>query len=472
MTTTKRIWRDGKKLARNDARSIAAGSAGSAAGGLTRRAFARTLGVGALALPFLRTLQTKAQPATAPKRFLVFFSPNGTIPDQWIPDGGETDFTFRRILEPLQPYRDQVLVLQGIDQRSSNSGPGDGHQVGMGHILTCRELLAGDTMGGCDSCAPVSWASGISIDQRIANHIGTDTPFRSVELGAMVGGSNIWTRMCYRAGAEPIPPETNPFNAFDRLFAGLEEDPFGNEQRLREGRSVLDAVQQDFAALQSRLGREDRARLEVHLEVVRELERRLESGISIGAECRAPMLGERLDTGRVENFPQTVELQMDVMAAAFACDLTRVGSLQWTNSVGNIPFGFIGVPDRHHDLSHEGDSNTDAVNKLVEINRWYAERFAGMMERLARIPEGDGTVLDNTVIVWVNELGKGNSHTRNDMPFVIGGSGGGALRTGRFHRYDRPHNDLWLTMLRVFGIEDESFGDTRFQTGVIDNLLA
>ena len=129
-------------------------------------------------------------------------------------------------------------------------------------------------------------------------------------------------------------------------------------------------------------------------------------------------------------------------------------------------------PDRHHDLSHEGDSNTDAVNKLVEINRWYAERFAGMMERLARIPEGDGTVLDNTVIVWVNELGKGNSHTRNDMPFVIGGSGGGALRTGRFHRYDRPHNDLWLTMLRVFGIEDESFGDTRFQTGVIDNLLA
>jgi hypothetical protein len=184
------------------------------------------------------------------------------------------------------------------------------------------------------------------------------------------------------------------------------------------------------------------------------------------------MLGERLDTGRVENFPQTVELQMDVMAAAFACDLTRVGSLQWTNSVGNIPFGFIGVPDRHHDLSHEGDSNTDAVNNLVEINRWYAERFAGMMERLARIPEGDGTVLDNTVIVWVNELGKGNSHTRNDMPFVLGGSAGGALRTGRFLRYDRPHNDLWLTMLRAFGIEDESFGDTRFQTGVIDNLLA
>lgn len=457
-------WRDGKNLLRNGPRQL----------GLSRRDFARTVGIGALALPFLRTLRGQAQAGAAPKRFLVFFSPNGTIPEEFFPDGGETDFRFRRILEPLAPFRDKVIVLRGVDQTSSNSGPGDGHQVGMGHLLTGRELLPGDTMGGCDSCPPVSWASGISIDQRIANEIGATTPFRSVELGARVSGSNIWTRMCYRSASEPIPPEIDPVRAFERLFAGVEVDTGEAERRLREGRSVLDAVQQDFAALQRRVGRDDRARLETHLEVVRELELRLGSSMSTAAECRVPMLGDRVDPGRNENFPRLVEMQMDVMAAAFACGLTNVGSLQWTQSVGNIPFNFdgVGVERRHHDLSHYGDGDLDAREDLIRINRWYAQRYAEMLARLDRIPEGGGSVLDNTVVVWVNELGKGNSHTRRDMPFVLGGSAGGALRTGRSISYSRrPHNDLWVTILRAFGIGDSTFGDTRFNTGAMSEIL-
>ncbi|HJK93948.1 MAG TPA: DUF1552 domain-containing protein [Polyangiaceae bacterium LLY-WYZ-15_(1-7)] len=438
---------------------------------ISRRGFARTLGVGALALPFLRTLRGEAQPATPPKRFIVFFSPNGTIPDEWVPDGGERDFRFRRILEPLEPFREHVCVIQGLDQRSTRSGPGDGHQKGMGHILTGTELLSGDTGGGCDSCAPVSWAGGISIDQRIANHIGTETPFRSVELAAKPGGSNVWTRMCYRGAGEPIPPEASPFDAFDRLFAGLDMDPFGLERRRRLEGSVLDAVQQDFAQLQSRLGSEDRARLEVHLDVVRDLERRLDESGSFGASCRAPEMPGRFDVNANENFRQVVELQMDVLVAAMACDLTRVGSLQWTRSVGQMVYPWLGFGDRHHDLSHEGDGNTTAQNKITEINRWYAEVFAGLLARLQAVPEGDGTLLDNTVVVWVNELGKGNSHTRNDMPFVLGGSAGGALTTGRFLRMDRPHNDLLLTLARAFGIDDATFGNPEFNTGVIDTLL-
>jgi hypothetical protein len=442
---------------------------------LTRRGFVKGLaaaGAGAAAMPLLTSGGATRAANGFPNRFMVFFSPNGTIPNEWRPDGGETDFTMRRILAPLEAHREHLLILDGLDMRSTSAGPGDGHQKGMGHMLTGRELLPGDTGGGCDTCAPVSWASGISVDQQIANQIAGDTAFRSLELGVRNGNSsNVWTRMSYRGASEPLPPEDDPYAVFERVFGDLGEDPFGLERRRAMRQSVVDYLHQDYGELSSRVAREDALKMEQHIEGIRDIERRLTSG-NLGASCVAPDLGTRIDLGEIENMPAIGRMQMDMATMALACDLTRVVSLQWTNSVGGAASPWLDISDGHHALSHEGDSNTDAVDKLVRINTWYAEQFGYLIEQLASIPEGDGTLLDNTCILWINELGKGNSHTRNDVPIVMAGSAGGALRTGRCLRYgDKPHNDLLLTLTNVYGVEQDTFGDARYCNGPMNDLL-
>jgi len=428
-------------------------------------------GAGAAALPLLTSGGSRAANGF-PDRFIVFFSPNGTIPNEWRPDGGETDFTLRRILAPLERHRDKLLILDGLDMRSTSAGPGDGHQKGMGHMLTGRELLPGDVGGGCDSCAPVSWASGISVDQQIANQIAGDTAFRSLELGVRCGNSsNVWTRMSYRGASEPLPPEDDPYAVFERVFGELTGDPFGLERRLAMRQSVVDYLHQDYGDLQSRVAREDSLRMEQHIDGIRDIERRLSSG-ALGASCVAPDLGGRIDTGDSDNMPAVGQMQMDMTAMALACDLTRVVSIQWTKSVGGAPSPWLGISDGHHGISHEGDGNADAVEKLVQINTWYAEQYAYLLDQLASIPEGDGTLLDNTCVLWINELGKGNSHTRNDVPIVLGGSAGGYFRTGRCLRYDdTPHNDLLVTLTNAYGVEQDTFGDTRFCNGPLPELL-
>lgn len=439
----------------------------------SRRHFLQTLGVGALGLSCLNTSRTLAQNKPLPKRFVLFFSPNGTIPEAWGTDGSETDFTFRRILEPLEPYRSKVCVLEGLDMKSTDVGPGDGHQKGMGHLFTGVELLPGDVKGGCDSCPPASFASGPSVDQVIARQIGKDTRLSSLELGLSVGGGeDAWTRMIYRDRGQPLPPEQDPVQVFERVFAGLEQDPFGVERRKALKKSVLDFVYKDFASLSSRLSRVDQQKLDLHQTTLREIERRLESAGNLGASCTIPGQPQNLDFRSSANADTVGHLHMDLMAMALACDITRVGSMQWTRSVGQLSFPFIGINDRHHDLSHEGDGNADAKEKLIEINRWYAEQLAYFLGRLAAIPEGDGTVLDNTLVLWGNELGKGNSHTPRDIPFVLAGGAGGALRTGRALRFtDRPHNDLLTTVCQAMGLEQTSFGDARFNTGALSELL-
>jgi hypothetical protein len=449
---------------------------------LRRRTFLGALGAGALAAPFYRLLGddgVSAQTDPPVKRLIVVFSPNGTWPDEWRPDGGETDFTFRRILSPLEPYRDRLLVLGGVSMLSTEAGPGDGHQKGMGHVLTGVPLLPGDTMGGCESCPPVSWASDLSVDQAIANHIGTETHLGSLELGAKSADhANVWTRMCYRAASEPLPPEANPWNAFDRVFgdASLDPEAASRRQALRE--SVLDANIADFERLSARLAPSDRAQLDRHLTTIRDIERRISAPGAFGAECTVPALGGVLDHEAIGNYPEVVRLQTEIMVMAMACGRTHVGSIQWTNSVGNIPFPFIDVNVNHHDLSHEGDSNAGAVESIIQINTWYAEQYAHILQRLSEVPEGEGTMLDNTLVVWVNELGKGNSHTLRNVPFVLGGNvknddGSPHFRTGRYLQYDgdnTPHNDLLVSLCQAYGIETDVFGDAAYCNGPLPNL--
>src|SRR5262249_40074681 len=187
--------------------------------------------------------------------------------------------------------------------------------------------------------------------------------------------------------------------------------------------------------------------------------------------CQRPDLGTPIDHRLNDNFPVVGRLQMDLLAMAFACDLTRVASLQWSSSVSGTVHTWVGVNRDHHGLSHESDGNADAQEQLVRINRWYAEQLAYLIAKLKQIPEGQGTAFDNTVIVWSNELAKGNAHSHAPLPVVLAGSAGGVFRTGRFLTYDYAyHNDLLIALLNAFGVATTTFGNPSWCRGPLPNL--
>lgn len=439
-----------------------------------RRAFLRGAGGVAIGLPWLASwpgAARAAQPGPFPKRFVVFFTPNGTVKSTWRPTGTETNFQLGEILAPLEPYRQHVSILSGINMSTAKNGPGDGHQTGMGHMLTARELLTGDLFEGGGG-GFVGWAGGISVDQAIANEVGKDTKLKSLELGVQVHGSTVWSRMSYLGANQPIPPENNPQAVFDRVFADVHGDPVALARQRKRRTSVLDMVMGEYRDLLPKLDAFDRDKLDQHLTAIREVEGRLHIDTSgVTDYCVVPDLGEQPPFMEPGNFPAVGRAQMDILVAALACDLTRVGSIQWSHSVSQHVHSQVGVYNAHHDLSHEPDDNADAQAKLTKINRWYCEQYAYLIERLRSVEEGDGTLLDNTVVLWCNELGKGNSHSRDDVPYVLAGTCGGYLETGRHMQFlGTNHNDLLLTLMHAMDVPAQRFGDSSYSTGPIARL--
>jgi len=450
--------------------------------GLSRRTMLRGAGGVALGLPFLEAMRGAKSTIAAgipgqtaagnPKRFLVFFTPNGTIPKNWVPEGEGRDFTFSRILKPLETFREKLLVIDGVDQTGTG---GDGHQNGMQGMLTGQTLNPGPYEGGGGDTA--GWANGISVDQRIANVIGGDTPLKSLELSVQSGNTaNNWNRMSLSGADLPIAPEQSPFKAYDRLFSDFNVSP--DQAALADDRSrvVLDAVQENFRSLKAKVGVEDRKRLDEHMNTLAEIEGRLgKRPVAALDACEAPVLGAEIDVNKNDNFPVVGQLHMDLLVMALACDMTRVGSLMWDRSVGNARHSWIdsAIDTGHHTMSHDGDSNEDSVEKLTKINTWYAEQLAYLLQKLDAIPEGDGTMLDNTVIFWTNELAKGNSHSRNDQHYVVAG-GADYFEMGRCLKFDYDnspkHNDLLLSFVHSMGIEDESFGKADWCSGPLSGL--
>ena len=442
---------------------------------IKRRRFLGMLGAagaGTAMLPLLESVGHTA-PEAAPVRLIIFFSANGTIPDRWRPQGGETDWTIpdADILAPLKPYRDKLLILEGVDMQSAYNGPGDGHQRGMGHMLTGTEILPGGQKGGCDNCGAAGPLGGPSVDQFIAQKVHAAEAFRSLEFAVQAGGYNTWSRMCASGAGEVVDPEQNPHQSFDRIFGTLGASEARREQLRKRRKSVLDFVRQDIREVKAQVSAADRQRIDQHETAVREMEARLVTGDGEGVACEIPGKGDPFDASKHANFPAAGRAFMDQIVTAMACGLTRVASIQWGRSVHNISHPWIGVSDRHHSLSHEGDSNGSAVDKLVKINRWYSEQFAYLLGKLQAVPEGDGTMLDNTVVVWCNELGKGNSHTRKDVPYVLAGSAGGHFKTGRYLTYDRdPHNNLLVSLCQAMGVQTNTFGNPAYCTGPLKGL--
>lgn len=433
---------------------------------LNRRRFLQGLGA-SVALPLLPSTGW-AQQSSFPRRIVFFYSANGTVPSRWSPSGTENDWELGEVLQPLQPHKEDLIVIEGVDMRVTTKGPGAAHQRGMGAILTGRPLNDGDFSGGGGAIS--GWASGISVDQEIANQTSQQTPFHSLQLGVRAtGGANRQT-MVYGGSDMPILPDNDPYNVFDRLFADFDADPFDLERTRLQRRSVLDFVLEDLNKVNQKVGAADRARLEAHLDSVRRIEERLQSTEGV-ASCEAPMMGQRIDINADDNVPELGQLQMDLLVNAMACDLTRVGTIQFSRATSSQRYSWLGFDDRHHDLSHEGDNNDAAMDKLVQINQWIAGQFGYLIGKMKEIPEGDGTMLDHSVVVWVNSLGKGNSHTRNDVPIVMAGGLHDSWQTNRYLDFDdQPHNDLLISLARGMEVDIDTFGDPDFASGPLPGL--
>jgi hypothetical protein len=404
-----------------------------------------------------------------PKRLVVVFSANGTIYPSFVPTGTQTSFTLGPILAPLAPYQSKLLVLDGIIAKSAQNGPGDDHMKGMGHMLTGIELLPGDTQGGAG--APAGFAGGISIDQRIVADIGANTRFPSLEFGVMVQNSDVWARMIYSGANQPLPPMEDPVQAFSRIFSGSTLSAAQAAILLKRRQSVLDATQVSLGNLATTLGADDRVRVLQHQDSVRQIEEQL---LAQTAACSAPAVSA-IDLTAIANYPAVGKVQMDLLTAALACDQTRVASLQWSHSVSDIPMPWLNISTGHHTLSHTSDTDTVSQGQLVQINTWYATQFGYLLKGLDAVIESDGTtLLDNTLVLWVNELSKGNIHSHAPQPVVIAGSCGGALKTGRYLTFSpqATHNNLLVSVANAMGTNITTFGNPAYCTGPLAGLTS
>lgn len=425
----------------------------------SRRQFLKNVGLTAAAMPFasnLTSLAAAANSASRKKRLVVLFSPNGTVPWDFWPDKEGADFDVKPILKPMEAFKDRMLVMHGICDKLQ--GDGDRHMRGMGCLLTGAELFPGNVQGGSDT--PAGWASGISIDQELKNQLqankATRTRFGSLEFGVMVPDrADTWTRMSYVGPNKPVAPIDNPYQMFKKLY--------GQTKDREHLASVLDDVQADLQSLSKLIGKEDRVLLEEHTDFVRSMEKQLKADDSAGVSHVVPEL-ERNVKEENDNIPKITRMQMDLLVNSFTNDFSRIATFQITNSVGQPKMSWLGIKEGHHQLSHEPDKNKEAHEKLTQINTWYAEQLAYLTKRLAETPEpgGDGSILDNTTILWGNELGQGNSHTLNNIPFVAVG-GGLDVEMGRSLKFDNvPHNRLLMSIAHSFGHHVDSFGKEEF----------
>ena len=378
------------------------------------------------AAPFL-TLRAHAGSGDGPKRLLIFHSPNGTVPHRLgVAQADALSFEAGSILEPLTGLEEHLLFLDNLDFST-----GDNHEGGMAAMLTA---------GGADS-----------LDQVVADHIGGESRFRSLELGALTGiwGGSTQTRASYRGGSF-LTPDDDPVHAFRRIFGATGDDSL---QARRQ--SVLDITREEVSSLRSRLGSTHRLHLDAHLAGFEALERSLQGGGS----CDEPVAPEPLSPGSNDAFPDIVDAQIALAVQALACGATNVATVQCSHTVSPVVFTWLGHSEGHHALSHAHDGDTAGVQKFVETEQWFAERFADVVRSLAATPDPEGgTLLDTTLVLWAKELGDSRMHVCTGVPWVIAG-GGDTFRLGR--RVDMTgitHDAVLGALANAYGIGLSSFG--------------
>ncbi|MBC8069173.1 MAG: DUF1552 domain-containing protein [Deltaproteobacteria bacterium] len=386
---------------------------------LSRRWFMGGGAAAGSALALFPWLQAKAAPA-AP-RILLFFTPHGTVWDQWRPTGGETDFTLSPILEPLASHRERMVIVDGVELKV-------GTEYYIPHTYTMPLLWTGSpidtsTAEFCreDHGQCFGWNTGVSVDQFIASQLeGTTTPYSSIELGLGCGGLHPATRMIYTGPAMPRSPLDSPELAFSTLFGSVDPNELQAEKDARRRKSVLDRVVADFGERRAQLSAGDKARLDAHSDSIRELE------LTLTAVCDAPAAPVDVDS------ETAIDRQSDLLAAALGCGLSRVASMQvrYADNDSTL-YPWVGLDALgHHTMSH--DALPAAQSTLAQLYRWYSERFAYLLDQLAATPDADGrSVLDNTLVIWGSELGSAYDHDIGNVPFVFAGATD-LLRGGRY----------------------------------------
>jgi hypothetical protein len=431
-----------------------------------RRRFVKGVGLAGLAGPFLRVLRGEA--ATPPKRLVVMSSSNGTVMSELWPGPG---FTFGAILKPVEALKPKITVMRGIDIATAYKRPiPQDHRPDNHNMLTARQPVG-------DRAAPMA---GISVDQHIANAIGQQTKFASLQLGTQVGVDRRGAPVNYissRGPGQGLFPENSPYKAFDRLFQDVAApgsgDPAALERLRAQRRSMLDVVRAELGELRCALGAAERPKLDAHLEALRELERNRAATGGSGARCEPPAAPTpaTLDNTKI---PEIGKLHMDLIVAALACDLTRIVTLQWGSGSSELRHPWAGPAAEHHTIAHNlAGSAEQCRGWTIQIETWHAQQFAYLASKLDALPttSGGGTVLDSTALLWCHEQSNGANHSRRDMPYVLAGSCNGAFKTGRAVEFGgRAHNGLLISLANAMDVPTTTFGDPEFSAGPLPDL--
>jgi len=428
---------------------------------LPRRTFLRGVGT-AIALPLLDAMSPAfAGPAKGsgkPVRMAFVYVPNGIMMNDWTPSATGVDFTLPRTLQPLEPYRQDMLVLSGLAHKTGAGGAGDHARAGGTYLTGVRPKRS--------TTAP---EVGISVDQVAAQAIGKRTRFASLELGCeiarTVGSCDAGyacayvNSMAWRGPSTPMPPEINPRLVFERIYGTLDTsaDPAVRARLTDNRRSILDFVNGRTRQLMGELGPSDRRKLDQYLTSIREIEQRIQQ-----AESENAVLTPGLDkpSGIPATFPEHVKLMHDLMVVAFQADLTRVVTLMYSREGSTRSYPEIGFTDGHHTVSHHGNK-PDLMEKVSQINLYHVKQFTDLVAKLRNTGDGEGSLLDNTMLVYGSSLSDGNRHSHENLPVLLFGRGDGSLKPGRHIQYkDQPMTNLFLTMLDRMGIPSEKLGDS------------
>jgi Protein of unknown function (DUF1552) len=439
---------------------------------LARRTFLRGVGT-TLALPFFDAMipaMAATGAATPAIRLGFVYVPNGIIPKAWLPAQVGTGFEMPSIMKPLEAHRQKLVVLSNLAQnggRALSDGAGDHARAGATWLTGVHPKKT----EGADIRA------GISADQIAAQEMCKTTQLGSLEIGLeepnLAGGCDSGYSCAYtntiswRTPITPNPMEVNPRAVFERLFGdGESNDPASRMKRMGQDRSILDFIRGDVARLESGLGSRDKSKLDEYLDGIRDIERRIQKAEQQSATMKLPLM-ER-PASIPDEFEDHARLMSDLMVIAFQTDMTRVVSFMMAREGSNRSYRTIGVSDGHHSVTHH-QNDPEKIAKTMKINELHVRSFSYLLDRLDATPDGDGTLLDHSLILYGSSISDGNTHTHHDLPLVLAGGTSCRIKGGRHIRYaeETPMNNLLLTMLDKAGVPTESLGDA---TGKLKQL--
>lgn len=428
-----------------------------------RRGFLATLAAGALVQTGMLRSPRVAR-AAAPMRTLFVYVPDGCIPSLWHPSGSETGFTLPEMSAPLAPVKDQLVFLKGLDMYSG----GGTHEGGVRKVLT--------------GVGPVS------LDVFLGQKLQGDAPFASVQLGVAANFENGSGSMSFTGTGQEVKPDDNPINAFGRLFGGAtKSDDAAALMAKKRKKSILDGALADLAAVRAQLAGAEKEKLDTNLDSLREVEKRLDGAVPTGCSPTgwnsegfsvSPTDYYPKTYDKEENFQKVGKLQSDLAVLALGCDVTRSVGLMWSHPVSPTHITASGASMGNHDASHYGTADSTAAKDFVKMKRWFAQRFAELIQSLAARPYGGSTLLDHTLVMLCSELGDSNAHDHKSVPFVLAGGKMAGLKTGRFLDFtgkgkdgtNEAHTKLLVSIAKLSGVSIDTFGYSGHGTGGLAGL--